>query len=148
MKPWAEAELIASHKALFLSLNSLQFSYSYCLFKADCGIISMSNSWPQWPLQAVCCSQLRAEIQGWSVPFAFSYRSLVLLQRRNCFTAGHVSGLPVATSPCSPGTSTGRLGQWDKPAAVPWLHKCQHSIRKCGTRFSWVVLVASPSLLF
>lgn len=148
MKPWAEAELIACHKALFLSLNSLQFSYSYCLFGSDCGIISMSNSWPQYPLQAVRCSQLIAEIQGWSVPFAFSYRSLVLLQRRNCFTAGHVPGLPVATSPRSPGTSAGRLGPWDKPVAVPWLHNCQHSVRKCGAGFSWVVLVAAPSSLF
>lgn len=64
-----EAELIACHTALFLScLNSLQFSYSYCLFKDDCGIISMSNSWPLYPLQAVQCSQLIAEIQDWSVP--------------------------------------------------------------------------------
>lgn len=63
------AEMIACHKALFLScLNSLQFSYSYCLFKDYCGIISMSNSWPLYPLQAVQWSQLIAEIQDWSVP--------------------------------------------------------------------------------
>lgn len=119
MKPWAEAELIACHKAIFLScLNSLQFSYSYCLFKADCGIISMSNSWPLYPLQAVHCSQLIAEIHDWSVLFACSYRSLVLLQRRNCFTVGHVPGLPAAVSPRWPGTSARRPGQWDGSLAA------------------------------
>lgn len=108
----------------------------------------MSNSWPLYPLQAVHCSQLIAEIQDWSVRFACSYRSLVLLQRRNCFMAGHVPRLPAAMSPHSPGTSAHRLGQWDKPVAVPWLHKCQHSICKCGIGFSWVFLVAALSSLF
>lgn len=114
--PGQKLSSIACHKALFLSgLNSLQFSYSYCLLKTHCGIIFMSNSWPLHPLQAAYCSQLKVRTGQSILPV---HVGILLCCREVAVAGAH----PEADRGCI------SLCTGNKSSFVPWLHNYQHSV--------------------